>query len=99
MATLLSDRPFSGVRQMKYEQMLERSPATVEAMSTRELEDLLDAMESFYLRRTMELLEGCMQACGATEVLKASDWAAYDRAVAQAQQMAREMALQETLEA
>ena len=99
MATFLSDRPFSGVRQMKYEQMLAERPETVHSMGNKELEEYLDLLEQRYLDRTMELLPSCLEMAGATEDLKASDWMANLRACEQGQRMASEMALTEMLEA
>lgn len=98
MAEYLSDRPFSGVRQMKYEQMLSERPDAVKEMSNEDLEQYLLDLEDTYRSRTMELLEPCMDDEGATEELKATDWAAYNQAVERAQRRARELALAEMME-
>lgn len=99
MATFLTSRPFTGVRQMKYEKMLAETPETVRAMSKQDLEEYLALLEERYRDRTMELLPSCLEKMGATEELKASDWAAYHRVCEQGQRMAREIALNEMLEA
>lgn len=99
MATFLSSRPFTGVRQMKYEKMLEETPEVVREMSKGDLEDYLNALEKRYRARTMELLPSCLEKAGASEELKRSDWMANYRAIEEGQRMAREMALAEMLEA
>lgn len=99
MATFLTSRPFTGVRQMKYEKMLAETPEAVRAMSRRDLEGHLTSIEERYRDRTMELLPSCLERMGATEELKASDWGEYHRACEQGQRMAREVALAEVLEA
>ena len=99
MATFLSARPFSGVRQMKYERMLAEQPETVREMTKRDLEDHLAKLEGRYRDRVMELLPSCLEAAGASEELKRNDWAANYRAIECGQRMAREMALREMLDA
>ena len=99
MATYLTGRPFTGIRQMKYERMLAETPETVRDMSKQDLEEYLGLLEERYRDRTMELLPSCLERMGATEELKASDWAAYHMACEQGQRMAREVALADVLEA
>lgn len=99
MATFLTGRPFTGVRQMKYERMLAEEPETVRAMERRDLEDYLAATEGMYRDRVMELLPACLARAGACEELKRADWAAHHRACERGQRMAREIALAEMLDA
>ena len=57
MATFATKRPFSGVRQMKYEQLLETNPAWVKKADPEELEEYLKQVEQRWAARTSEILE------------------------------------------
>lgn len=99
MAIFVTDKPFRGVRQMKYRKMMDECPEVIEKMSKSEVEDYLARMEQFYAERKMNLVEPCMKKLGATEELKQSDWNEYYNRVEQARLMAQEIALNEMLEA
>lgn len=57
MAKFVTSRPFSGVRQIKFEQLLETNPDWVAQVSERELEDYLYALEKRYQDRCHQLVE------------------------------------------
>lgn len=57
MAKFVTSRPFSGVRQIKFEQLLETNPEWVAQVSERELEDYLYALEKRYQDRCHQLVE------------------------------------------
>ena len=61
MATFATKRPFSGVRQMKYEQLLETNPAWVKKADPEELEEDLKQVEQRWAARTSEILEQLME--------------------------------------
>lgn len=98
MAKFLTDRPFSGVRQIKYEQLLETDPEWVAQVSKEELREYLYALERRYQERCYQLVtegwervlaedpsvQGSAAACAISETLSAQ---------------AREIAMAELLEA
>lgn len=90
---------FSGVRRIKYEQMLEASRETLESMTLDELEAFLGALERTYQQRSLELAQDVAARMGATEELKATDPAGWLKIHEQAQRAASEIALREMLEA
>lgn len=98
MAVFATSRPFGhGVRQMKYEKMLDECPEKIREMPKDELEGFLYMVEKFYIERCGELFEPCMKSLGATRELQMSDTGLWHEKYEQARAMAREMALEEAL--
>lgn len=103
MATFLGDRPFTSLKQMKYEQLLERDPEWVKEVSKEELEAYLEKLQQRYLERLKELHPLYEEKLGLTfevrQDLLQNNWMKFYQTVEEAQRLAREQALQEFLAA
>lgn len=98
MAVCVTDRPFSGVRQIKYEQLLETNPEWVAEVSNKELEEYLYDLERRYQTRCCQLVEEGwekMVSENPTVTGSAEAWSLGERLA----ERAREIALQEMLDA
>lgn len=98
MATFLTDRPFSGLKQMKYEQLLQTDPDWVREVSREELEDHLTKLVKRYQQRCYQLVdEGMAKALADNPQI--SGTAEHFRVGEQVAAQAREIAMRELLEA
>lgn len=98
MATFLTSRPFSGIKQAKYELLLETNPAWVKQATKQEVEDYLDRVQKRWEARGLDLMDRIMVEMGCTEELKARDWMEYVNRLGQARQKAQEIAWDEAMQ-
>ena len=67
-------QPYTGIRGMRYQFMLDNLPEKVaELKASGETESYLEQIETAYRNRISELTPGCMKSCGATTELRSSD--------------------------
>lgn len=99
MATYLTDRPFSGIKQAKYEALLETDPEWVKKVSREELEETLELAEDTFLDKTWTYLDARMKAlgCGDGSPLQRTDPGRLIALREQAMREARELARQDVL--
>ena len=98
MATFLTSRPFGGIRQAKYEQLLEKNPDWIRGATRQEVEDYLKKVERRFVDRMGELIPGMEKQLGCGQELMREDWAENFSRLQQAQEMAREVAWREAME-
>lgn len=98
MAAFLTSRPFSGIKQAKYELLLETNPDWIKQATRQEVEEYLDRVQKRMEARGMELMDQSMVEMGCTEELKARDWMEYVNRLEQAQRKAQEIAWNEAMQ-
>lgn len=98
MATFLSSHPFSGVKQIKYEQLMNTNPQFVKDMEKTEFEEYLKTLERRYRSRCFELVETFVKQAYEKNPGIEGTGAGYE-AIAEATRRAEEIALQELLDA
>ena len=98
MAVFLTSRPFSGVRQIKYEQLLETNPDWVAEVPKDELEDYLRTLEQRYQSRCYQLVEDGLEKALAEnpQIQGTAEHFALGKQLAE---QAREIAMRELLDA
>ena len=99
MASYLTDKPFHGIKQAKYEMLLESNPEWVGQATKEELEGYLDEVQERWMKRGLELMPSTMASLGCTEELKATDWMEYVNRLGQAERTAQEIAWEEEMRA
>lgn len=98
MTTFLSSHPFSGVKQIKYEQLMETNPQFVKDMGKTEFEEYLKTLERRCQDRCFELVEMFVEEAYEKNPGIRGTGAGYE-AIAEATRRAEEIALQELLDA
>lgn len=98
MARFASTRPFSGVRQIKYEQLMETNREFVRSMEKTEFEEYLKTLERRYQDRCFELVEAFVKQAYEKNPGIRGTGAGY-AAIEEATRRAEEIALQELLDA
>ena len=98
MATFATTHPFSGVKQIKYEQLMNTNPQFVKDMEKKEFEEYLKTLERRCQDRCFELVETFVKKAYEKNPGIEGTGAGY-AAIAEATRRAEEIALQELIEA
>lgn len=98
MATFITDRPFQGVRQLKYRQLMETNPEWVAALQKEELEEYLAMLEHRFQSRCNDLATSMVEKKLAANP-QIEGTAEHFDLIETSLATAREIALQELLDA